>query len=75
MSLGRLWEEGEIGGKSREEGEKEKLAFREEGEIGSESREEGEIGSESREEGDLPLRSTPLNKIAKCILKGLSHAF
>ena len=48
------WEEGEIGGKSREEGEKEKLTFREEGEIGSESREEGEIGSESREKGDLP---------------------
>ena len=37
-------------GKSREEGEKEKLAFRE----------EGEIGSESREEGDLPPCSTPL---------------
>ena len=33
------WEEGEIGGKSREEGEKEKQTFREEGEIGSESRE------------------------------------
>ena len=40
--------------KSREEGEKEKLIFREEGEIGSKSREEGEIGSESREKGDLP---------------------
>ena len=54
-------EEGEIGGKSREEGgEKEKLTFREEGEIGSKSREEGEIGSESREKGDLPPpRSTP----------------
>ena len=48
------WEEGEIGGKSREEGEKEKLTFREEGEIGSKSREEGEIGSDSREKGDLP---------------------
>ena len=48
------WEEGEIGGKSREEGEKEKLILREEGEIGSKSREEGEIGSESREKGDLP---------------------
>ena len=48
------WEEGEIGGKSREEGEKEKLAFREEGEIGSKSREEGEIGSESRDKGDSP---------------------
>ena len=47
-------EEGEIGGKSREEGEKEKLTFREEGEIGSKSREEGEIGSERREKGDLP---------------------
>ena len=47
-------EDREIGGKSREEGEKEKLAFREEGEIGSKSREEGEIGSESREKGDLP---------------------
>ena len=35
--------EGEIGGKSREEGEKEKLAFREEGEIGSESREKGDL--------------------------------
>ena len=44
------WEEGEIGGKSREEGEKEKLNFRE----------EGEIGSESREKGDLPPCSTPL---------------
>ena len=47
-------------GKSREEGEKEKLTFREEGEIGSKSREEGEIGSESREKGDLPPCSTPL---------------
>ena len=47
-------EEGEIGGKSREEGENEKLIFREEGEIGSKSREEGEIGSESKEKGDLP---------------------
>ena len=28
------WEEGEIGEKSREEGEKEKLTFREEGEKG-----------------------------------------
>ena len=46
---------GEIGGKSREEGEKEKLTFREEGEIGSKSREEGEIGSERREKGDLSL--------------------
>ena len=54
------WEEGEIGGKSREEGEKEKLTFREEGEIGSKSREEGEIGSESREKGDLTPCSTPL---------------
>ena len=53
------WEEGEIGGKSREEGEKEKLNFREEGEIGSKSRKEGEIGSESREKGDLPPCSTP----------------
>ena len=52
-------EEGEIGGKSREEGEKEKLAFREEGEIGSKSGEEREIGSESREKGDLPPCSTP----------------
>ena len=43
-----------MGGKSREEGEKEKLIFREEGEICSKSREEGEIGSESREKGDLP---------------------
>ena len=48
-------------GKSREEGEKEKLTFREEGEIGSKSREEGEIGSESREKGDLTPCSTPLN--------------
>ena len=47
-------------GKSREEGEKEKQTFREEGEIGSKSREEGEIGSESREKGDLPPCSTPL---------------
>ena len=54
------WEEGEIGGKSREEGEKEKLTFREEGEIGSKSREEREIGSQSRERGDLPPCSTPL---------------
>ena len=46
--------------KSREDGEKEKLIFREEGEIGSKSREEGEIGSESREKGDLPPCSTPL---------------
>ena len=45
----KSWEEGEIGGKSREEGEKKRLNFREEGEIGSKSREEGEIGSESRE--------------------------
>ena len=51
---------GEIGGKSREEGGKRKLHFREEGEIGSKSREEGEIGSESREKGDLPPCSTPL---------------
>ena len=29
------WEEGEIGGKSREEGEKETYPFGEEGEIGS----------------------------------------
>ena len=56
----KSWEEGEIGGKSREEGEKERLNFREEGEIGSKSREEGEIGSESREKGDLPPCSTPL---------------
>ena len=56
------WEEGEIGGKSREEGEKEKLTFREEEEIGSKSREEGDIGSESREKGDLPPCSTPLKK-------------
>ena len=48
------WEEGEIGGKSKEEGEKEKLTFREEGEIGSKSREGWEIGSESRKKGDLP---------------------
>ena len=44
------WEEGEIGGKSREEGEKEKLTFRE----------EGEIGSKSKEKGDLTPCSTPL---------------
>ena len=49
------------GGGSREEGEKEKLTFREEGEIGSKSREEGEIGSESREKGDLTPCSTPLS--------------
>ena len=49
-----------MGGKSREEGEKEKLTFREEGEIGSKSREEGEIGSESREKGALPPCSIPL---------------
>ena len=30
----KSWEEGEIGGKSREEGEKETKPFREEGEIG-----------------------------------------
>ena len=54
------WEEGEIGGKSTEEGEKEKLTFREEGQIGSKSREDGEIGSESREKGDLTPCSTPL---------------
>ena len=54
------WEEGEIGGKSREEGEKERLTFREEGEIGSKSREGAEIGSESREKGDLPPCSSPL---------------
>ena len=54
------WEEGEIGGKSREEGGGKKLKFREEGEIGPKSREEGEIGSESREKGDLPPCSTPL---------------
>ena len=50
---------GEIGGKSREDREKKKLNFREEGELGSKSREEGEIGSESREKGDLPPCSTP----------------
>ena len=44
------WEEGEIGGKSREEGEKKELNFRE----------EEEISSESREKGDLPPCSTPL---------------
>ena len=55
------WEEGAIRGKSREEGEKEKLTFREEGEIGLKSREEGEIGSESREKGDLPPCSIPLS--------------
>ena len=48
------------GGGSREEGEKEKLNFREEGDIGSKTIEEGEIGSESREKGDLPPCSTPL---------------
>ena len=47
------------GGERREEGEKEKLIFREEGEICSKGREEGEIGSESREKGDLPPCSTP----------------
>ena len=59
------WEEGDIegGGGSREEGEKEKLMFREEGEIGSKSREKGEIGSESREKGDLTLCSTPLTDV------------
>ena len=41
-------------------GEKEKLTFREKGEIGSKSKEEGEIGSENRENGDLPPCSTPL---------------
>ena len=46
-------------GESGEEGEKEELTFREEGEIGSKSREEGEIGSESREKGDLTPCSTP----------------
>ena len=53
------WEEGEIGGKSREEGEKEK--FREVGEIGSKSK-EGEIGSESREKGHLPPVPPPLHR-------------
>ena len=37
------WGEGQIGGKSREEGEKEKLTFREEGEFGSKSREKGDL--------------------------------
>ena len=46
----KSWE-GEIGGKSREAGEKEKETFRE----------EGEIGSESREKGDLPPCSTPIS--------------
>ena len=41
-------------GNVEEEGEKEKLVFREEGEIGSKSREEGEIGSKSKEKGDYP---------------------
>ena len=50
----KSWEEGEIGGKGREKGAKQKETFGEEGEIGSKSREEGEIGSESREKGDLP---------------------
>ena len=57
------WEGGEIGENSREEGEKEKLNFSEEGEIGSKSMEEGEIGSESREKGDLPPCSTPLRQL------------
>ena len=55
----KSWEEGEIGGKSREKGEK--VRFREEGEIGSKSREEGEIGSESREKGDILPCSSPLS--------------
>ena len=41
---------GRYRGENREEGEKEKLIFRE----------EGESGSESREKGDLPPCSTPL---------------
>ena len=45
----KIWEEGEIGGKSRDEGEKETSPFRE----------EGEIGSQSRKKGDLPPCSPP----------------
>ena len=58
--IGRREKYGGGGVGSRKEGEKEKLTFREEGEIGSKSREEGEIGSESREKGDLSPCSTPL---------------
>ena len=59
----KSWEEGEIRGKGREEGEKEKL-----GELNwmdldeeTKSREGGEIGSESREKGDLLPCSSPLH--------------
>ena len=66
-----------MGGKSREEGEKEKLIFREEGEIGSKSREEGEkeklifreegeIGSKSREEGEIDLESREKGDLPPC---------
>ena len=59
----KRWDEKKIGGKSREEGEKKKFNFREEGEISSKSREEGEIGLEKRKKGDLPPCSTPLPAI------------
>ena len=39
----KSWEEGEIGGKGREERENVRQTFREEGEIGSESREKGDV--------------------------------
>ena len=55
----KRWDEKKIGGKSREEGEKKKFNFREEGEICSKSREEGEIGLEKRKKGDLHPCSTP----------------
>ena len=57
------WEEGEIGGKSREEGEKERLTFREEGEIGSKSREGEKLAQKVGRREIYPLFLPPL---AKC---------
>ena len=54
----KSWEKGEIGGKSREEGENVRQTFRE----------EGEIGSKSREKGDLLPCSSPLMKETQAIL-------
>ena len=51
---------------SREEGEKEKLTFREVGEIGSKSRERGEIDSESREGGEIDSESREKGDLSPC---------
>ena len=50
----KSWEEREIGGKRREEGEKKRNRLGRREKLAQKSREEGEIGSERREKGDLP---------------------